>query len=176
MNTTLTFNRPTVKGLLKMQKKLNLEIKKKKDITNKEWKEEFTAKYSLAINIEVSEFINECYDLWKYWKSKPMSKERILDEAIEVLHFIMLHWSKPNGKDDDLWNTHRVYAKGFADLPVDDVALEQLQNHDNLGMKLMILLKVLNYYGFTEKDIIENTKSRTRRISEGLSKDTKDIL
>ncbi len=167
---TLILSRPTVNWLLKMQKKLDLEIQKKKDITNKQWKEEFTSKHSLAINIEVSEFINECHDLWKYWKSKPVNTERILDEAIDVLHFIMLHWNKQKGKGDDLWNTHRVYAKVFADLPVDDVALEQLQEHDDLGMKLMILLKVLDRYGFTEQDIIEQYKRKNAINFERLEK------
>ncbi|MHC0552090.1 hypothetical protein [Salinicoccus sp. CNSTN-B1] len=44
---TLTLSRPAVNWLLKMQKKLDMEIKKKKDITNKEWEEEFTSKHSL---------------------------------------------------------------------------------------------------------------------------------
>ncbi|WP_271401459.1 dUTP diphosphatase [Salinicoccus roseus] len=168
---TLTLSKLSINWLLKMQKKLDLEIKKKKDITNKEWKEEFAAKHSLAINIEVSEFINECHDLWKYWKDKPVNKERILDEAIDVLHFIMLHWIKQNGTGDALYNAHRVYARGFADLPVDDVALEQLQNHDDIAMKLMILLKVLDHYGFTEQDIIEQYKIKNkenfRRLESG---------
>ncbi|WP_179287276.1 dUTP diphosphatase [Salinicoccus roseus] len=171
INSTLTLSRPAINWLLKMQKKLDLEIKKKKDITNREWKEEFTAKHSLAINIEVSEFINECHDLWKYWKNKPVNKERILDEAIDVLHFIMLHWIKLNGKGETLWNTHRLYAEGVADLPVDDVALEQLQNHDDIAMKLAILLKVLEHYGFTEQDIIEQYKRKNainfERLEEG---------
>ncbi|MHC0552091.1 hypothetical protein [Salinicoccus sp. CNSTN-B1] len=74
------------------------------------------------------------------------------------------------------WNTHRVYAKGFADFPVDDVALEQLQKHDDLNMKLMILLKVFDYYGFTEQNFIEQYKRKNLLTLSNSKKETKDIL
>lgn len=168
---TLTLSRPAINWLLKMQKKLDLEIKKSKDITNKEWKEEFKYKHSLAISVEVSEFINECHDIWKYWKDKPINKERILDEAIDVIHFLMLHWNKLDGRGDALYNTHKLYAEGFADLPVDDAALEQLQENNDIAMKLMIVLKVLDHYGFTEQDVIEQYKIKNeenfRRLETG---------
>ncbi|WP_411842186.1 dUTP diphosphatase [Salinicoccus sp. HZC-1] len=152
---TLTLSLKSIRYLLKQQNKLDLQIKKSKDITNKEWKNNFIHKHSLALNVEVSEFINECTDIWKYWKDKAPDLDQVLDEAIDVIHFLMLHWNKQSGAPAALKNTHCLYAKGFDDLPVDDEALEQLQNNDDIAMKLMIVLKVLEHYGFTEQDIID---------------------
>ena len=42
--------------------------------------------YGLALSIEVSEFVNELN--WKPWKHTQPNKEAVLEEFVDVLHFI----------------------------------------------------------------------------------------
>lgn len=166
--------------LLTQQEKLDKNIREKLNISEKKWRNDMTSEHSLAIEVEVSEFINECHDLWKYWKSKPVNKARIIEEGIDVIHFLMLHYNKEsNGKfvskREVAHNMHgllNLFVKGMDDLPVDALALEQLiLKSDDIVFQLYVVLKVLDHYGFTAEDIISeyNTKNKEnfRRIETG---------
>lgn len=73
------------KKFLKMQKQLDEAIVKRHfgEVDQKK----FLSKRLLALNVEVGELANatRCF---KYWSTKgPESKERILDEYADVMHF-----------------------------------------------------------------------------------------
>ena len=73
---------------------LDEAIKKQKNITDEEWLHDLENNHVIALKVEVAEFVNECSNLWKYWKEKKPNRERILDEAIDVLHFVFLKLNK----------------------------------------------------------------------------------
>ncbi|MCD3234300.1 hypothetical protein G8V06_09370 [Clostridium botulinum D/C] len=74
-----------LKKFLEMQKELDKAIAKRH--FGKVDQKEFLSKRILALNVEVGELANatRCF---KYWSTKkPESKERILDEYADVMHF-----------------------------------------------------------------------------------------
>lgn len=73
------------------QARLDEYIREQKGISDEEWLgDKFFVFHELAYKTEVSEFINECHDVWKYWKSKPVDTNRIVDEFVDVVHFANL--------------------------------------------------------------------------------------
>lgn len=166
--------------LLTQQEELDKNIREKLNISEREWRNGMTSEHSLAIDVEVNEFINECHDLWKYWKSKPVNKERIIDEAIDVIHFVMLHYNKNvhgvfASTDSAAYNMEyqlMLFVNGMNDLPVDASALEQLiLKSDDIVFRLYVVLKVLDHYGFNSSDIMDayNKKNKVNfeRLNSG---------
>ena len=71
--------------LYKKQKELDLEIAKNHNVTYKSTRN----KRTLALLVELGEFANATRT-FKYWSNKgPESKERVLDEFADGLHFIL---------------------------------------------------------------------------------------
>ena len=83
----LDFTNDTIRN----QARLDEYIREQKGISDEEWLgDKFFVFHELAYKNEVSEFINECHDVWKYWKSKPVNTNRIVDEFVDVVHFANL--------------------------------------------------------------------------------------
>lgn len=83
----LDFTNDTIRN----QARLDEYIREQKGISDDEWLgDKFFVFHELAYKTEVSEFINECHDVWKYWKSKPVDTNRIVDEFVDVVHFANL--------------------------------------------------------------------------------------
>ena len=83
----LDFTNDTIRN----QARLDEYIREQKGISDEEWLgDKFFVFHELAYKNEVSEFINECHDVWKYWKSKPVDTNRIVDEFVDVVHFANL--------------------------------------------------------------------------------------
>lgn len=83
----LDFTNDTIRN----QARLDEYIREQKGISDDEWLgDRFFVFHELAYKTEVSEFINECHDVWKYWKSKPVDTNRIVDEFVDVVHFANL--------------------------------------------------------------------------------------
>lgn len=83
----LDFTKDTIRN----QARLDEYIREQKGISDDEWLDDkFFVFHELAYKNEVSEFINECHDVWKYWKSKPVNTNRIVDEFVDVVHFANL--------------------------------------------------------------------------------------
>lgn len=83
----LDFTHDTIRN----QARLDEYIREQKGISDDEWLgDKFFVFHELAYKNEVSEFINECHDVWKYWKSKPVNTNRIVDEFVDVVHFANL--------------------------------------------------------------------------------------
>ena len=70
-----------------MQKSLNDDIKKKRNLDNFT-KEEWMQKQSLAMLSELAELIDEVN--FKWWKNpKPVDEEKVKYELVDILHFFI---------------------------------------------------------------------------------------
>ena len=142
---------------------LDEAIKKQKNITDDEWKNDLDINHTIALKIEIAEFVNECSDIWKYWKDKQPNKERIIDEAIDVLHFVFLRINKENRDMNDVYelydlaNEQLKYNKENDLINLKD-GLSNLLEYDNKEEKpellLLVVLFILTHYDFTREDII----------------------
>ena len=75
------------KDLLEKQRQLDEFITKKHDPLMKQ--RDFLVYRLLALQVEVSELANSTRS-FKYWSDKgPESKERVIDEYADVLHFLL---------------------------------------------------------------------------------------
>ena len=172
MNTLLTVS--DIEYLRMQQSKLDGDIIEKSGITHDEWMYDFKEKHHLALKVEVHEFINECHDQFKYWKKKPINKECIIDEAVDVLHFVCLHWNKGSKSSDEI-HEDVAYRLKLANEGLHKGSTEQklatlstLEDKDSI---LAFTLSVLDDYNFTVKDIIEQYKRKNainfERLEEG---------
>lgn len=80
----------------KNQDKLDEFIREKKGIQIEDWDNElfYERAHLIALHNEVNEFVNECRDVWKYWKEKPIDYEKLKDELVDVIHFLHLNMNK----------------------------------------------------------------------------------
>lgn len=141
----------------KKQEELDSMIREKFGISEDEWKgEKLSIKHGLALQVEKFEFINECHDSWKYWKKKSVVPERIIDEAIDVIHFIHLTLNKHEFKSVDFVNSingdleelyDRIHEVDMLDL------IGLLAEELNVFRLYMLLLTILDHYAFTLEDI-----------------------
>lgn len=147
-----------------MQEVLDSEIRTKKEIDSDSWLEELHINHTLALKGEVSEFINEAKDLWKYWKSKAVVPDQLIDEAVDIVHFIHLLLNKNVGD-------HKAYV-WFINNRIDSLSvlkrdyryhLNNMYKADKLEDYLeiyAILLIVLDHYNFTLDDIAQAYKRK----------------
>ena len=97
MNTLL--NKSDLIYLLTQQNKLDQAMREQLNISESDWMH-MHMEHSLALNVELHEFINACFKSWKYWKRKDMNMDDVLDEAIDVIHFCMLRLNKLTAETD----------------------------------------------------------------------------
>lgn len=142
----------------KKQALLDNAIMYQKDITDYEWTEVLDNNHTIAFKVEIAEFINECSDLWKYWKDKEPNRERIIDEAIDVLHFVFLKLNKKH----DLPRYHYLdYFRITTNVEASRKFLTDktpwlitlLNSLDEIQI-LAIVMYILSEYGFTRDDVI----------------------
>lgn len=158
--------------LLEQQERLDADIRKKFSINDVEWIE-MNVEHDIALRVEVAEFVNACYRSWRYWKSKPMDRSQILDEAIDVIHFVMLH----HNKQYDLGITTRTILDTFGvarQLEDESEVRERLHyilQYTNKFEILIKLLEILDFYDFDRKQIMQAYKDKNKvnfeRLSEG---------
>lgn len=142
---------------------LDEAIKKQKNITDDEWLHDLNNNHTIALKVEIAEFVNECSNIWKYWKDKEPNRERIIDEAIDVLHFLFLRINKENRDMNDVYelydlaNEQLKYNKENDLINLKD-GLSNLLEYDNKEEKpellLLVVLFILTHYDFTREDII----------------------
>lgn len=72
------------------QEELDSNIRKQHNISADEWLEDLHTNHLIATKNEIAEVHNEMFDKWKYWKKKDVSKKLILEEAVDVIHFLHL--------------------------------------------------------------------------------------
>lgn len=80
----------------KNQDKLDEFIREKKGIQLDDWDKDnyYEKAHIIAMTNEVNEFVNECRDVWKYWKDKPVDYMKLKDELVDVIHFLHLNLNK----------------------------------------------------------------------------------
>lgn len=137
----------------KKQEELDSMIREKFGININEWKRAYQRNHEIALKVELAEFVNECHDVWKYWKQKSVVPERILDEAVDVIHFLHLILNKSDESNTELLNTY------IHDLHEENVTLSGMLddlldvNTEYLYYTYAQLLLILERYAFTLDDI-----------------------
>lgn len=158
---TLTLSKDTIQWLLEMQEKFDSKLRVDKGISDEEWgSDEFGAMHGTALYVEKAEIVNECFDLWKYWKSKKVNFERILDEGIDCIHFLMLVANKYELDSDKVAQCIDEGLESIKGEVVDEKFVASFTIVQSFEMNIAILLRILNHYGFTEQDIIEQYKRK----------------
>lgn len=78
------------------QSELDNHIRDKKGISLEDWQNNlyYDQAHYIALKNEVNEFINECRDIWKYWKDKPVDNAKLIDEFVDIIHFSVLIFNK----------------------------------------------------------------------------------
>lgn len=171
LNTAL--NKADLIYLLTQQEKLDSSMRDTHGIKKRHWLENMTKEHTIALNVEKHEFINEAYQTWKYWKKKPMNTALILEEAIDVIHFVMLILNKPTiniektAKETANWimTAHPLQDRNAVKNAI--LVLSEIPNHPR--QVLTFVLQILDYYGFDVMDILraykeKNTKNFERMV------------
>ena len=160
--------------LLTQQNKLDQAMREQLNISESDWMH-MHMEHSLALNVELHEFINACFKSWKYWKRKDMNMDDVLDEAIDVIHFCMLRLNKLTAETD--------FIAGYVEREIqnkrqleDRKAVKRVMYHLSSGTPsvesiLGYVLSILDYYGFTGQDIINQYNKKNavnfRRLESG---------
>lgn len=164
-----------IRYLLEQQERLDADIRKKFSINDTAWIE-MDVEHDIALRVEVAEFVNACYKSWKYWKKKTMDRQAILDEAVDVIHFIMLSVNKC-GTDIFLENYIKYFKAHFFGNPIEKKEdVRELMNlmlyrpgaftHCDL---LIHLLEILDFYDFDRKQIMQAYKEKNKVNFERLA-------
>lgn len=188
INTELSAE--NIQYLRQQQARLDKNIQESRGITEAEWLSKYAPHHLLALRVEIAEFINEARDAWKYWKKKPVDMDRLIDEAVDNIHFIMLHLNKIEPFDANSDTASAFIADtlvridnhpGVSDNNVTAIlttlsidAPESMQRQDiqdYVLYTLALILQILDLYGFTTADIIaayDNKNAENfRRIDNG---------
>ena len=172
MNTLL--NKSDIIYLLTQQNKLDQAMREQLNISESDWMH-MHMEHSLALNVELHEFINACFKSWKYWKRKDMNMDDVLDEAIDVIHFCMLRLNKSTAKTEFIASNVESEIQDKRQLE-DRAAVKRVIYHLSNGAMsaesiLGYVLSILDYYGFTAQDIINQYNKKNtvnfRRLASG---------
>lgn len=172
MNTLL--NKSDIIYLLTQQNKLDQAMREQLNISESDWMH-MHMEHSLALNVELHEFINACFKSWKYWKRKDMNMDDVLDEAIDVIHFCMLRLNKSTAKTEFIASNVESEIQDKRQLE-DRKAVKRVMYHLSNGAMsaesiLGYVLSILDYYGFTAQDIINQYNKKNtvnfRRLASG---------
>lgn len=159
----------------KRQSELDSYIRDKKFISLEDWQNDlyYDQAHYIALKNEVNEFINECRDIWKYWKDKPVDYAKLIDEFVDVIHFSALIFNKTflqKIKDvSDVMDViypeiqkRTVILSTFIN-PDGDSKLDQSQalnvlyrlesSDDILDIMVYGLIIMMGYYGYTGEQI-----------------------
>ena len=172
MNTLL--NKSDIIYLLTQQNKLDQAMREQLNISESDWMH-MHMEHSLALNVELHEFINACFKSWKYWKRKDMNMDDVLDEAIDVIHFCMLRLNKSTAKTEFIASNVESEIQDKRQLE-DRAAVKRVIYHlsnDTMSAESILgyVLSILDYYGFTAQDIINQYNKKNavnfRRLASG---------
>lgn len=173
MNTLL--NKSDLIYLLTQQNKLDQAMREQLNISESDWMTTMAMEHSIALNVELHEFINACFKSWKYWKRKDMNMDDVLDEAIDVIHFCMLRLNKSTAKTEFIAGNVESEIQDKRQLE-DRKAVKRVMYHLSNGSMsaertLGYVLSILDYYGFTGQDIINQYNKKNtvnfQRLASG---------
>ena len=143
----------------KKQEELDDMIREKFGISEVEWKYDLNIQHYIALRVELHELVNECHDVWKYWKQKAVNPDRIIDELVDVIHFLHLILNKMNYDAD--YHVREINRNVVDDEKTEYVTsilggahhVNYLIKADNLHTTYAQLLMLANRYAFTLEDI-----------------------
>lgn len=173
LNTAL--NKADLIYLLTQQEKLDSSMRDTHGIKKRHWLENMDKEHAIALNVEKHEFINEAHQTWKYWKKKPMEMSKVLEEAIDVIHFCMLLINKPSINIEKTATDTAYWIMAHDSLEdrneVKDKIFSLSRQYNKPERTLVIVLQILDYYGFDVMDILNAYKKKNaknfERILEG---------
>ncbi|PKE18672.1 dUTP diphosphatase [Macrococcoides caseolyticum] len=143
----------------KKQEELDSMIREKFGISEVEWKNYLNIQHSIALRVELHELVNECHDLWKYWKQKAVNPDRIIDELVDVIHFLHLILNKADFNTEYHVREINKYipteeqVKDVTDYLGDVCKINYLIKSDELHKTYAHLLVLADHYAFTLDDI-----------------------
>lgn len=168
LNTAL--NKSDILYLLIQQEKLDSSMRDTHGIKKQHWLENMTKEHTIALNVEKHEFINEAYQSWKYWKKKPMNTALILEEAIDVIHFVILILNKPSINVEKTAKQTADWILTFEPLhdrnEVKDAIYNLSDRPNHPRQVLTLVLQILDYYGFDVMDILRAYKEKNAKNFE----------
>lgn len=145
--------------LMEQQKKLDHDMRSRFDIKDITWNRGMKKEHRIALNVEIHEFINEAYKTWKYWKKKPMERENIIQEGIDVIHFVMLLINKDRTPNEEkaIIMAHEIHNLDplVNEEDVKDTLYELSRFSAIPESVLYKTLQILEYYDFNRKQILE---------------------
>lgn len=152
------------------QEILDKNIRDKRNIDYDKWLEELHINHKIALRGEIAEFINEARNLWKYWKDKAPEYDRLIDEAVDIVHFIhlILNKSESNIHGQVMFLNRRIEQfraltyrssnqktseKIEPDYRQYLYQMYEIETIEEIMDTYAVLLVVLDYYQFTLDDI-----------------------
>lgn len=168
LNTAL--NKADLIYLLTQQEKLDSSMRDTHGIKKRHWLENMDKEHAIALNVEKHEFINEAHQTWKYWKKKPMEMSKVLEEAIDVIHFVMLILNKPSINVEKTAKQTADWILTFEPLhdrnEVKDAIYNLSDRPNHPRQVLTLVLQILDYYGFDVMDILRTYKEKNTKNFE----------
>ncbi|MFC6292498.1 hypothetical protein BHU61_06655 [Macrococcus epidermidis] len=175
--------------LAKKQEELDSNIRKQHNISADEWLEDLQQNHVLALKNEIAEFQNECFDQWKYWKTKSVEPRKIIAEGVDIIHFLHLIINKHSaGKEtlvtyinkrietnmplvrtkEEYWDKDKKKSVKIKDLRYIMNKMYQLKTLEDYLECYAILLIILDYYAFSLEEIeaaydIKNKENHDRQ-------------
>ena len=172
MNSKL--NKEDLIFLLTQQERFDADLRERFEISLETWRHEMFRRHDIALRVEVAEFVNEAR-IWKYWKKKPIERDKLVDEAVDILHFVMLILNKDGLDVEVAAESISDYLKQIRPASKEDEVEELL--HEMLVMNLneLAILKrmlvILDYFDFDRKQIMSAYKNKNdvnfERLSSG---------
>lgn len=154
--------------LMEQQDKLDRDMRSRFDIKDVTWNLGMKEEHRIALNVEIHEFINEAFKTWKYWKKKPMERENIIQEAIDVIHFAMLLINKDKTPSNDKAVVMAYEIHNLDPLVSEEDVKKTLYELSRISVTpegaLYRTLQILEYYDFNRKQILE-TYDRKNEIN-----------
>lgn len=152
------------------QEILDSKVRELKGIDSDQWLEDLQINHIISLRGEVGEFINEARDLWKYWKDKEPELDKLIDEAVDIIHFIHLLLNKNEVDNETYLNTlnqriahyHTLTVRGQNEKTFKPVTRDyrkylnemySVESIEGIINCYAILLVVLAHYNFKLEDI-----------------------
>lgn len=184
MTTQIFLSESDWKLLIDQQNKLDDNIREKLKIPEHTWDYRLQPNQDIALQVEKAELVNEVFDVWKYWKSKPVKIDRILDEAIDVIHFAVMQFNKQyrnymiDGKPEsimafDIYTSKKMMEEHNEQLHDDfHMFLHSFLFHKASPTETLAkVLIILEHYDFTSDDVMEAYRAKNvvnhHRLSNG---------
>lgn len=177
-NNTLKLTAEDYHYIMTHQDRLDTTIRKQFHFDTEEWDYSLTPNHELALKVEMAELVNSCHDVWKYWKTKPVQMDKILDEAIDVIHFCVLQINKVSKQ----YKNHPMVdgTKRTVDNKIDEMVGADVEINVNINADFHLFMHsylhhysdpdeilaktliILNHYGFTRQKVLAGYDSKNQ--------------